>query len=199
MTDYNHIPTAERALITLLKAKNQEVIAILYDRYGGALLGVAEKILKSEALGEDVLQEAFVKIWLNAETYDVSKGRLFTWMLNITRNTALDKLKSKHYKQSLQNENTDTVINVAENTNSDSVVGEEGIGLQEVLNKLKPDQKQLIELMYFSGYTQAEISEELNMPLGTVKTKMRAAMLVLRKYYGVEVSVIISLILKNLY
>jgi RNA polymerase sigma-70 factor, ECF subfamily len=199
LTSNNQIPTAERALITLLKAKNQEVIEILYDRYGGALLGVSEKIMKSEALAEDVLQEAFVKIWLNAETYDASKGRLFTWMLNITRNTALDKLKSKHYKQSLQNDSTDTVINVAEDTDSDSIVGEEGIGLQEVLNQLKPDQKQLIELMYFSGYTQAEISEELNMPLGTVKTKMRAAMLVLRKYYGVEVSVVIALILKHFY
>ena len=118
-------------------------------------------------------------------------------MLNITRNLALDKLKSKHYKQSLQNDSTDTVVNVSANTGNESVMGEEGIGLQEVLNQLKPDQKQLIELMYFSGYTQAEISEELNMPLGTVKTKMRAAMLVLRKYYGVEVSVVIWLILKN--
>lgn len=197
MTAYNQIPTAERAIISLLKAKNQDVMEILYDRYGGALLGIAEKIMKSEALGEDVLQEAFVKIWLNAESYDASKGRLFTWMLNITRNLALDKLKSKHYKQSLQNDSTDTVVNVSANTGNESVMGEEGIGLQEVLNQLKPDQKQLIELMYFSGYTQAEISEELNMPLGTVKTKMRAAMLVLRKYYGVEVSVVIWLILKN--
>lgn len=197
MTLSNHIPTAERAIIALLKARNQDVMEILYDRYGGALLGVAEKIMKSEALGEDVLQEAFVKIWLHGESYDASKGRLFTWMLNITRNLAIDKLKSKHYKQSLQNDSTDVVINVAESSGDSSLVGEEGIGLQEVLNQLKPDQKQLIELMYFSGYTQAEISEELNMPLGTVKTKMRAAMLVLRKYYGVEVSVIISLILKN--
>ncbi|MFN0204460.1 MAG: RNA polymerase sigma factor [Bacteroidia bacterium] len=197
MTTNHNIPAAERALISLLKSKNKEVIEILYDRYGGALLGVAEKIMKSEALGEDVLQEAFVKIWLNAESYDSSKGRLFTWMLNITRNLAIDKLKSKHYKQSLQTDSAEAAMNVSENNDSDSILGEEGIGLQEVLNQLKPDQRQLIELMYFSGYTQAEISEELNMPLGTVKTKMRAAMLVLRKHYGVEVGVMISLILKN--
>lgn len=172
---------------------------ILYDRYSGALLGVASKIMKSEELGEDVVQEAFVKIWLNATRYDSSKGRLFTWMLNITRNIALDKLKSKNYKQSLQNDSTDTAVNVAEASESDSYLGEESIGLQEILNQLKPDQKKLIELMYFGGYTQAELAEELQMPLGTVKTKMRAAMMVLRKHYGVEVNVVIMLIMKYFY
>lgn len=172
-------------------------MAILYDRYAKALLGVTEKIVKSEELAEDVLQEAFVRIWQNGENYDPSKGRLFTWMLNITRNLALDKLKSKHYKQSLQNASTDSAAEVAESS-SHLAIGEETIGLQEILEKLKPDQKRLIDLMYFQGYTQAEISEEFDIPLGTVKTKVRAALIQLRKYYGVETVAIMWLLIRTI-
>lgn len=166
---------------------------ILYDRYSNALFGVTEKIVRDALLAEDVLQEAFVKIWLNGENYDPSKGRLFTWMLNITRNLALDKLKSKQFKQNAQTSGQEELTNVAESSQHLNI-GEETIGLRELVEKLPADQKRLIDLMYFQGYTQAEIAEELNMPLGSVKTKIRTAMMQLRKYYGVEMAVLIAML-----
>ena len=135
-------------------------------------------IISDRELANDVLQEVFVKIWRQIETYDATKGRLFTWMMNITRNASIDTLRSKGYQNNQQNrELTDTVYESvgSVSTNTDK------IGLRKLVYTLKPDYKVLVELAYFQGYTQDEISKLLDIPLGTVKTRLRAALIQLRE------------------
>jgi RNA polymerase sigma factor (sigma-70 family) len=151
----------------------------LYDHYAGALLGVVARILKKEELAEEVLQDVFLKIWDRIESYDASKGRLFTWMLNIARNQAIDKTRSKEFSKAKKTGDIDNYVNRIEN---EGYVEQkvEGIGLQNLLNTLPEDQRFIIDQHYLKGYTQAEIAEEFNLPLGTVKTRMRPAMKELR-------------------
>jgi RNA polymerase sigma factor (sigma-70 family) len=151
----------------------------LYDHYAGALLGVVARILKKEELAEEVLQDVFLKIWDRIESYDASKGRLFTWMLNIARNQAIDKTRSKEFSKAKKTGDIDNYVNRIEN---EGYVEQkvEGIGLQNLLNTLPEDQRFIIDQHYLKGYTQAEIAEEFNLPLGTVKTRMLLAMKELR-------------------
>ena len=137
-------------------------------------------MVNDKELSEDILQEAFVKIWNNFSNYDSSKGRLFTWLLNLTRNLTIDTLRSKGYKkQSKIHKDENSVSNFTDSTN----VAEkfDAMGIRKQLTLLKNDQKQIIDLAYFGGFTQEEISKQLGIPLGTVKTRMRAAILELRK------------------
>ncbi len=166
----------EDSLVASLKAKDKEAVNALYDNYSPALFGVILKIVRSEQSAEDVLQEAFIKIWKNAEQYDSSKGRLFTWLISIARNTAIDHIRSKGFRKELQTESN----LVYENERTESL-NTDHIGLKEIVEKLKPDNKEIIDLIYFQGYTQAEAAENLNLPLGTVKTKVRISLRQLRE------------------
>ncbi len=125
----------------------------------------------------DVLQEVFVKIWRQIESYDDNKGRLFTWMLNIARNAAIDMVRSKAWQNSQQNnELTEGHFNAAGSTQTNV----DQIGLRKLVHELKEEHKVLVELSYFKGYTQDEISKMLDIPLGTVKTRLRTALTQLR-------------------
>ena len=137
-------------------------------------------MLDNRELAEDVLQEAFVKIWNNFSNYDSIKGRLFTWMLNLTRNLTIDTIRSKGYKKQSKIQNSDnTVNNISDNTNTAESF--DALGIRKHLTLLKNDQRQIIDLAYFGGFTQDEISKRLDIPLGTVKTRMRTAISELRK------------------
>lgn len=172
----------EEELIALLKSKDETAFSYLYDHYAGALNGVIFKILGDTELSEDVLQEAFVKIWNKISTYDSSKGRLFTWMLNITRNLTIDQTRSKSFKKQSKILNVENSVDTISNINDQSVAAKfDSLGLRKQLGLLKNDQKQIIDLAYFEGFTQDEISKKLSIPLGTVKTRMRTAILALRK------------------
>ena len=160
----------------MLQEKSEGAFSILYDQYSSALYSITVKIVRSEEVAQDVLQDAFVKIWKKFEGYDRSKGTLFTWMLNITRNTAIDYTRSKHAKHSIR-----------ESDSNVSIMEEEGvsqsfdhIGVKEAVVNLKPEYKQVIDILYFQGYTQEEASQELNLPLGTLKTRARTALINLR-------------------
>ena len=162
----------------MLKQKNETAFNYLYDHYSGALYGVVLRIVSSKEYTEEVIQDVFVKIWNGITQYDESKGRLYTWMINIARNTAIDYLKSKSFQNQLKNQSvSDFVYAIKE----ESQINESDfIGFSKVLDKLETDKRQLIVLAYYQGYTQVEISEKLKIPLGTVKTKMRSALLKLR-------------------
>ncbi|MDP4283751.1 MAG: sigma-70 family RNA polymerase sigma factor [Bacteroidota bacterium] len=170
----------EDELIELLKSGDQSAFAYLYDNYSGALYGIIFKMLENHELAEDVLQEAFVKIWNNFSSYDRTKGRLFTWMLNIARNLAIDTIRSKSYKKQTKIQN---VENAVDNVSNDANVATsfDALGVRKHLVQLKIEQKQIIDLAYFEGFTQDEISKKLEIPLGTVKTRMRTAIMELRK------------------
>jgi RNA polymerase sigma-70 factor (ECF subfamily) len=142
------------------------------------LYSVILSIINDRELANDVLQEVFVKIWRQIESYDATRGRLFTWMMNITRNASIDTLRSKGYQNSQQNrELTEAVYETAGTVTTST----DTIGLRKLVTTLKQEYRVLVELAYFQGYTQEEISKTLDMPLGTVKTRLRAALIQLRE------------------
>jgi len=165
--------------------RNREKIAIeaLYDMYSSSLFGVISRIIVDTAAAEDVLQETFVKIWHSFSSYSTEKGRLFTWMVNIARNLAIDKLRSKDFKNQNKNqelENNVTFIDEQRNT----VYKPELLGIKDLVQTLKPEQKSILELVYFKGYTHVEAADELGIPLGTIKTRLRMAIVELRKHFN---------------
>lgn len=169
---------SEDALLEMLLNKSEQGFTILYNNYSPALYGILLKIVRKEELAEDVLQDAFVKIWNNIHRYDKSKGTLFTFILNIARNLAIDKLRSAEYANQSKTDSLDISVSLESKTGLETK--EDHIGLKELVNKLKPEHKQMIDLAYFGGYTQSEIAEEYNIPIGTVKTRMRAALQTLK-------------------
>ena len=170
----------ENNLVSALKSKDQEAFRFLYDQYAAALFGVIKRIVVAPDLSEEVLHDAFVKIWENAHSYQPQKGRLFTWMLNICRNLAIDKIRSRNYKEARKTDQVaDNVYIIDHQGHTKQNI--EDIGVKELLSTLGDDQRLVIELLYFKGYTQSEIAEEYDIPLGTVKTRTRAALKQLRK------------------
>lgn len=173
---------AEEALVSLLQSKDERGFSILYDNYSSALYGVVLKIVHSEEIAADVIQDSFVKIWKNIEAYNRTKGTLFTWILNVARNTAIDRIRSQEFQNSQRNQDLDTSINSIANQES-SQFDIDAIGIKKVVENLRPEYQQMIELLYFQGYTQAEVSDEFGIPLGTVKTRVKAAIIQLRQYF----------------
>jgi RNA polymerase sigma factor (sigma-70 family) len=169
---------SEAELVELLNQQDQQAFSYLYDNYSGALYGIINQIVPDREIANDVLQEIFVNIWKKIGTYDAAKGRLFTWMLNIARNAAIDKIRSKAYQDSLKNQPLPENVNSFSNQQVGPQVDD--YGLRKVINKLKDEQKMLIELSYFQGFTHEEIARSLNIPLGTVKTRIRSALIQLR-------------------
>lgn len=169
----------ETDLIASLKSKDRQAYSYLYDNYAGALYGIVMKILNKEEAAKDVLQEVFVKIWQHIDSYDAAKGRLYTWMLNIARNAAIDMLRSSGFNRDKQISELEN--NVYGNTGALSTsMKTDHLGLKKIVSDLKEEHRQIIELAYFNGYTQEEISQTLNIPLGTVKTRARAALVQLK-------------------
>jgi len=158
-------------------------VEALYDMYSASLFGVIVRIVNDEAIAEDILQDTFVKIWNSFSSYSTEKGRLFTWMVNIARNLAIDKIRSKDFKNQTKNqelENNVTFIDEQRNT----VYKPELLGVKDLVEQLKPEQKSILDLVYFKGYTHVEAADELGVPLGTIKTRLRMAITQLRKYFN---------------
>jgi len=175
-----HTYPSEDLLVAAMKLGKQNAYSQLYDSYSHTLYGVISKIVRSEEYAPDVMQDSFVKIWKNIAHYDVQKSTLFTWMLNITRNTAIDFIRSKNYRASKENQNLEDSVNSIELQTSNTQK-EDLIGIKDKALSLDEKYSVLIEKLYFEGYTQEEVSEELNIPLGTVKTRVRKAMIELRE------------------
>jgi len=165
----------EYELVASLRKKDEEAFGYLYEHYSGALYGVIKQIIGELELSNDVLQETFVNIWRRIESYDENKGRLFTWMLNIARNAAIDKTRSKGFQQSQRQMPLDgDVIQPSVRPEIDDY------GLKKMIFKLKDEQRLLIDLSYFQGFTHEQIATALHIPLGTVKTRIRSALTQLR-------------------
>lgn len=163
----------------MLKAHDRSALEYLYDHYSGALYGVVSRIIKKEEVAEEVLQDAFLKIWDKIENYDPAKGKLFTWMLNLARNLAIDKTRSKEISKEGKTGGLDNLVNRIEKrefTEQET----DSIGVKDILRGLPAEQRFVVEQLYFQGYSQSELAEEFNIPLGTVKTRLRLAMKQLR-------------------
>jgi RNA polymerase sigma factor (sigma-70 family) len=170
---------SEPELVALLQQRDNRAYSYLYDNYAGALNGVILPIVIDEETANDVLQEVFVNVWKKIEFYDSSKGRLFTWLLNIARNAAIDKVRSKGFRNS---QSTISITEPGEATIGAAVSqpNADFIGLKKMLSKLKDEYRLLIDLSYFQGFSHDEISKALNIPLGTVKTRIRTALIQLK-------------------
>jgi RNA polymerase sigma-70 factor (ECF subfamily) len=179
MSDYSNMPI----LISSLKQKDEKAYAYLYDNYSAALYGIIFKVVNNEEDACDVLQDSFVNIWKNIESYDGSKGgSLFTWMLHICRNKAIDRYRQKNRVNENQKDYKSVHIhNEPANTTNINI---DKIGVQNIIEKIKPEHKEIIIQHYFKGYTHQEISTMSEMPLGSVKTKIRNAMIEIKNLVG---------------
>lgn len=173
----------EPELLEGLQLHDEQAFSFLYDRYSKALFSIILQVIPQQELAEDVLQEVFIKIWQNIKSYDETKGRLYTWMLNIARNQAIDRTRSKDFN------NRSKTTGLSETVYNQQKVVEskvDDIGLKKILSNLPEENRKLLVLAYFQGYTQDEISKMLNIPLGTVKTRIRATIIQLRKILSIQ-------------
>jgi len=169
----------EQELIALLKQRSKEAFNYLYDNYAGSLFGIIHQIVQEKETAQDILQEVFINIWKKIDSFDESKGRLFTWMLNIARNAAIDTIRSRSYQDNLKNQPFPENVHTSQNMYvvKPSI---DDIGLKKIISSLKEEYRTLIDLSYFQGFTHEEIAKALDIPLGTVKTRIRTALIQLR-------------------
>ena len=166
--------TIEITSLLVKRLKNRDVTALdyLYDHYSAALFGIIERTLNNKQAAEETLHDVFIKVWNQIDRYDDSKGTLFTWMYRIARNQAIDKRRSKEFKADLKSNDIEGYVDIFETSTNQ----EDYIGLSSVLEKLGEACKKLIQLNFFMGYSHAEISKNEEMPLGSVKTKLRSCL-----------------------
>jgi RNA polymerase sigma factor (sigma-70 family) len=172
----------ETELVIALKRHESDAYRYLYLNYRGSLYNAILQIIPEQENASDVLQEVFVTIWQNIDKYDPEKGRLFTWLLKLTRNAAINKTRSKIYKSQLKNADIDNYVNYIEEKEPQQQDINQ-IGLRKQVHLLREDYKNVVELSYYNGFTQEEIAKALNIPLGTVKTRLRNALIELRKQF----------------
>jgi len=159
-------------LVSQFQKKDEEAFEKLYNMYSQSMHGVIYNIVRDNEIAEEVMQDVFIKAWEKADSYNSSKGRFFTWLLNISRNAAIDKTRSKAFKKSSKNLNSDYFVDIIHS--SDNLGSKtDAIGIKKFVDKLAEKCVKIIELLYFKGYTQKEASEELDMPIGTIKTRNR--------------------------
>jgi RNA polymerase sigma-70 factor (ECF subfamily) len=165
----------------ILNFQNKDMAAFekLHDMYAENICGVINTIVKNEELAQEICQDVFIKVWNKSETYNSSKGRFFTWILNIARNAAIDEVRSKSFKLQKQNLSADYFVGILETPEKvdDSIDSER---LRRLVKGLKEKCLQIIEMLYFRGFTQKDVAEELDIPLGTVKTRNRSCISQLR-------------------
>ncbi|WP_236980239.1 RNA polymerase sigma factor [Membranihabitans maritimus] len=172
---------SENDLATMLQNGDQAVVSEIYDRYGGVLFGMCTKILRNNTgLAEDAFQESVLKIWKYGKSYDAKKGKLFTWMLNITKNTAIDHWRKNMNRGKIQNDIED--VHKAKEAYSETR-NTDTMDVPENVESLDQSLREVIELAYFNGMTHQQISGELDIPLGTVKTRIRNGIKKLRTIY----------------
>jgi RNA polymerase sigma factor (sigma-70 family) len=175
---------ADPDLIAQLAAGSQEALAELYDRYGRLAYSVALRVLGDPGRAEDVVQEAFLRIWNHAGSFDGSRGSLRTWLLTAVRNRAVDYLRGRGAHEREELELQPALAEVAPRSDPwrEVSLSLERTAVHEAMNSLPAEQRQAVELAYFAGYTQREIADMTSVPLSTVKGRMRLALEKLSSY-----------------
>jgi RNA polymerase sigma-70 factor (ECF subfamily) len=182
--DEQQVPSPDdRGLLQRVADGDEEALRALYERYAGLLYALALRIVGDRQLAEEVLQNAFVNCWKRAGQFDAERGQVRAWLFGITRNSAIDMLRSHTHQDRLRS--SGTLPGSGEPGEPRRADETEGVALrltvQSALAELPPEQRQPIELAYFGGLTQSEIAEMSGVPLGTIKTRMRAGMQRLRR------------------
>lgn len=158
-------------LISRLQARDEAAFELLYTNYSAALYGIISRTVNHQETAEEVLTDTFLKIWDQIDKYDSTKGTLFTWMYRIARNQAIDARRSRNFKLGEKSDPLEKVVYAQAAAGS-----EDWIGLDRVLENLEEMCRKLLRLNFFLGYSHAEISEKEDMPLGSVKTKIRSCL-----------------------
>jgi RNA polymerase sigma-70 factor, ECF subfamily len=165
------------ALISAVRSGNQDAMAQLYDRYSAVVYSVALRVLGDTGAAEDVLQEIFMQLWRSPGGFDASRGNLTSWLAVIARNRAVDLLR----KRRPQTEISETIVSVEPDLAAETDRGRVTEKVRGVLKEMPAPQRQALEMAYFEGYSHSEISEKTGEPLGTIKTRIRSGLILLRK------------------
>jgi RNA polymerase sigma-70 factor, ECF subfamily len=173
---------ADEELMRLVRRADAKAFALVYDRHCEAAFGLAYRMVGTRGLAEDVVQEAFLALWRGAARYDVARGSVRSWVLGIVHNRAIDALRRTlvHERRRASDEGLDRTVASVERTDAEAISNEDARFVRAALDALPPDQRRVVELAYFSGYTHTEIAEAIDAPLGTVKGRMRLGLRRLR-------------------
>lgn len=176
---------ADHELIRAIAQKDQRALEALYDRYSKLLYSLILRIVRSATEAEDILQEVYLQVWHKASTFSSLRGNLYSWLVTLARNRAIDRLRSKSQRQQRLRSPEEELLSLSDQTTQANPllvleVKEAGKILRSTLRKLTKSQRDILELAYYEGLSQSEIAEKLGTPLGTVKTRMRKAMMTLR-------------------
>ncbi len=185
-------------LVLDLQHQTPGSLKVLYENYSDALYGIILRIVKDEQLAEETLQSCFLKIWQNGSSYDPKKARLFTWMMRIARNLSLNAIESKTYRKTKHIQALENAVHIS---NGNGVGKEVTMDLHFHINALEPKYAEVIEMTFIKGYSHQDASEELGLPLGTLKSRIRTALKELRKVYEfkhVNAMILIFWILVNM-
>lgn len=177
-----------------IKTRDASGLSELYDQYNRLLFGLILSVLKKREEAEDILQEVFVSIWEKADKFDLERGTVYTWIVTLARNKSIDRLRSKVYKEQKKQStslNDEDVFHPLYSDESDplenAILTERARKVHSALNQISEKQRKILHMAYFSGMSQTEISEEFDIPLGTVKTRMRDGMIKLRELLAKDI------------
>ncbi|MEO7318876.1 MAG: sigma-70 family RNA polymerase sigma factor [Chthoniobacteraceae bacterium] len=181
---------AEIELLRRIGQGDRRSFEELYDRFSGVLFSTAYRVLNNREAAEDVLQDVFIQIWEKAPLYDPARGKPMTWAVTLTRNKSIDRLRSTQRRNRLHDDvgrESQTFEQFDDRSSFDALAsGETGALVREAIQKLSKDQREAIELAFFSSLTQTEIAERLDVPLGTVKARIRRGMMKLKDVLSPE-------------
>ena len=176
------VPCSDVELVNKIKANDKAVFDYLYGNYAAVLMYTINKIVNDSQIAEDLLQEVFVSIWTKIDQYDACKSGLYTWMNTIARNKAIDFMRGS--AQNMRKRTVDLDASGANVSHTNMEQKTDKLGLNNLVTQLPNDHKQLICLAYYSGHTIKEIAAHLCIPMGTVKTRLRSAIGLLRKEFA---------------
>jgi RNA polymerase sigma-70 factor (ECF subfamily) len=167
------------SLISAVRSGDERAMAVLYDRYSGIVYSVALRVLGDTAAAEDVLQEVFMQLWRNPGVFDSSRGNLGAWLAVISRNRAIDSLRKRHPETDVE----DVIVSVEPDMSGDAERSRAMEKVRSALGAMPAAQRSALEMAYFEGLSHSEIATKTGEPLGTVKTRIRAGLLALRKVF----------------
>lgn len=174
--------TSDSELVDKLRARDPDAIATLYDRYGRLVYSLFLKVTQDRTVAEDLVQELFLRVWNRGGNFDANKGTLGVWILSITRNFAIDHIRSAQarFQTRLRSiEQTDPLSFSYKPAEPERILDSER-SVRQALSELTANQRRVLEMAYFEGFSQSEIAAKLQEPLGTVKSWMRSALIRLR-------------------
>jgi RNA polymerase sigma-70 factor (ECF subfamily) len=184
-----HTATGDPELVARLQRRDPQALAELYDRYGKLVYALILRVVRDAGIAEDLVQETFLRVWNRVQGFDAEKGAIGPWLLAVARNRAIDYLRSAggRERNAMELEETDHPA-LYTDMEHDILTSDSARVVKAAMEKLSPQQRQVIELAYFEGLSQTEMAERMKQPLGTVKTWVRAALKNLRDDLGVAVS-----------